>query len=77
MRWPGRSIRSGAATAANAIGQPLAVVAAYMEHGETAVTARHYIDARLLPTAAAWDFFGRYISDWSGSLGPTRRGGYT
>lgn len=47
VRWTGRSIRSGAATAANAIGLPLPVVAAYMEHGETAVTARHYVDGRL------------------------------
>lgn len=76
VRWSGKSLRSGAATAANAIGVPLAVVAAYMEHSETAVTARHYIDARHQPTAAAWVFFGRYISDWSGSLGPARRGGY-
>jgi len=75
-RWTGKSIRSGAATAANAVGVPLAVVAAYMEHSSTATTARHYIDARLLPSDAAWIFFGRYISDWTGSPGPSRRGGY-
>eukprot|EP00168_Porphyra_purpurea_P002131 TRINITY_DN124_c0_g1_i4.p1 TRINITY_DN124_c0_g1~~TRINITY_DN124_c0_g1_i4.p1 ORF type:complete len:257 (-),score=28.79 TRINITY_DN124_c0_g1_i4:623-1303(-) len=76
VRWSGKSLRSGAATAANSVRVPLPVVAAYMEHGETAVTARHYIDARLLPTAAAWVFFGRYISDWAGTPGPVRRGGY-
>ena len=74
--WTGKSIRSGAATAANAVGVPLPVVAAYMEHSESAVTARHYIDARSLPTSAAWEFFGRYISDWTGSPRPVRRGGY-
>ncbi|KAK1862960.1 hypothetical protein I4F81_005526 [Pyropia yezoensis] len=75
VRWSGKSLRSGAASAANAVGVPLAVVAAYMEHSQTAVTARSYIDARFLPTAAAWDFFGRYISDWSGIPGPVRKGG--
>ncbi|KAK1858522.1 hypothetical protein I4F81_001123 [Pyropia yezoensis] len=40
------------------------------------VTARHYIDARLLPSAAASEFFGGYISDWSGFPGPARKGGY-
>ncbi|KAK1870411.1 hypothetical protein I4F81_012871 [Pyropia yezoensis] len=76
VRWSGKSLRSGAATAANAVGVPLAVVAAYMEHSQTAVTARSYIDARFLPTAAAWYFFGRYISNWSGIPGPVRKGGY-
>eukprot|EP00170_Pyropia_yezoensis_P004650 contig_18948_g4663 len=75
-RWRGKSIRSGAATAANSVGVPLPVVAAYMEHKDTATTARHYVDARALPTDAAWDFFGRYISDWSGKPGPVRRKGY-
>lgn len=74
LRWSGKLLRTGAATAANAVGVPLAVVAAYMEHSQTAVTARRYIDARFLPTAAAWDFFGRYISDWSGIPGPVRKG---
>lgn len=76
VRWSGKSLRSGAATAANAVGVPLAVVAAYMENSQTAVTARSFIDARFLPTSAAWDFFGRYISDWSGIPGPVRKGGY-
>jgi len=76
VKWRGKSIRSGAASAANSIGVPLPVVAAYMEHKETATTARHYVDARTLPTAAAWAFFGRYISDWTGIPGPVRRGGY-
>lgn len=61
VRWTGRSIRSGAATAANAIGLRLAVVAAYMKQSETAVAARHYTDARLLPTAAAWDLQWIYV----------------
>ncbi|KAK1864849.1 hypothetical protein I4F81_007386 [Pyropia yezoensis] len=76
VRWSVKSLRSGAATAANAFGVSLAVVAAYMEHSQTAVTARSYIDARFLPTAAAWDFFGRYISDWSGIRRAIRKGCY-
>lgn len=76
VRWSGKSLRSGVAAAANAIGVPVPVAAAYMEHFGPAVTARHYIDARLLPSAAAWEFFGRYISDWSGFPGPARKGGY-
>jgi len=51
--WTGKSICSGAATAANAVGAPLSVVAAYMEHSSLLTTARHYVDARILPTAAA------------------------
>ncbi|KAK1868013.1 hypothetical protein I4F81_010510 [Pyropia yezoensis] len=76
VRWSIKSLRSGAATAANAVGVQLPVVAAYMEHAGPAVAARHYIYARLLPSAAAWEFFGRYLSDWSGILGPARKGGY-
>lgn len=76
VRWSGKSIRSGAATLAIAVGVPLPVVAAYMEHAGPAVTARHYIDARLLPSAAAWEFFGRHISDWSGRPGPAAKCGY-
>jgi len=74
--WTGKSIRSRAATAANAVGVPLSVVAAYMEHKSTLTTARHYVDARILPTAAAWVFFGRYISDRTDYPGPFRTGGY-
>lgn len=76
VRWSGKSLRSGAATAANAVGAPLAVVAAYMEHSQTAVTALSYIEARFLLTAASWDFFGRKISDWSGISGPVPKKGH-
>lgn len=75
-KWRGKSIRNGAASAAKTIGVPLPVVATYMEHKETATTARHYVDPRMLPTAAAWAFLGRYISDWNSIPDPVRRGGY-
>lgn len=75
-RWTGKSIRSGAATAANSVGVPLPVVAAYMIHKESATTARYYVDARTLPTDAAWDFFARYISRWDGTRDPAQRVGY-
>lgn len=76
VRWSGKSLRCGAATTANAVGVQLPVVAAYMEYAGPAVTARHYIYTRLLPSAAAWEFFGRYLSDWSGFLGPARKGDF-
>lgn len=73
-RWSGKSIRSVAATAANAVGVPLAVVAAYMEHSSPATKARHYTDARTQPIDEAWFFFGHYTSDWDGFPGPSRQG---
>lgn len=73
--WTGKSLRSGSATAATAIGVLLPAVAACLEHQDSSTTVRYYLDARVRPSPAAWEFFGRYISAWDDRPAPGRQGG--
>lgn len=60
-KWSGHSPRAGAASEAHALGLSDALILQLMGVEDVKTVYRHYIDATWAPTAAAWDWFGRYV----------------
>lgn len=58
--WSGHSPRAGAASEAHALGLSDALIRQLMGIADIKTAYRHYIDATWAPSAAAWDWFGRY-----------------